>query len=78
MIVTSEPQHLRTDICGYLLVCLFCMQLRTRKENESTDLLGQIRMVMKRALVITGVIDIWYPSFLWRAKHVKGWDGGWA
>ena len=26
------------------------MQLRTRKDNESTDMLGQVQMVMKRAL----------------------------
>ena len=54
------------------------MQLRTRKENESTDLLGQVQMVMKRALVFTGTIEIQYLSFLQRAKHAQGWDGGWV
>ena len=54
------------------------MQLRTRKDNESTDLLGQVQMVVKRALAITGVIEIWYLSFLERAKHVQGWNGGLA
>ena len=32
-------------------------------------------MVMKRALVITGVIEIQYLFFLQRAKHALGW--GW-
>ena len=41
-------------------------------------MLGHVQMVMKRALDITGVIEIWYMFFLWRAKHALGWDGGWV
>ena len=26
--------------------------------------------------LFTGVIETWYLSFLWRAKHAQGWDGG--
>ena len=48
----SEDWHL------WLTAGLFiCMQLRTRKDTESTDLLGQVWMVMKRALEFTGARD---------------------
>ena len=26
--------------------------------------------------LFTGVIETQYLSFLWRAKHAQGWDGG--
>ena len=26
--------------------------------------------------LFTGVIETWYPSFLHRAKHAQGWNGG--
>ena len=46
------------------------------KDNTRSDLLGQVQMIMKRALDITGAIEIWYLSFLQRAMHALGWDGG--
>ena len=36
----------------FYFVFFFCMQLQSRMDNESTDLLGQVQTVMRRALAI--------------------------